>query len=722
MSVEMHGEDLSHHERMHALQTCLRTPHSNLTRNEVNFLIARLFTVSRSEQGTYSSSSQFGESIYRDDRGEADKHPLQAHDSSEIRDLIRVKAASLRVARGRHGYNAHEKEKAHEKVSSSTAGRERRPTVHSKHTSNSHEVHRRTHYLPARTAQEITDAVFECRKQSIMRGILNNISDSAAATLLLKSLEHAKYTLVLEGKMQSSSIYLPVKTCFEILQESAPLRLTRGQIMVIIAWTDCFDPNNTAIDYKRFAAYAASMVKKLQDADYQEKRSRILHMLSKVGQNSDRSGDEADGDRGGGNRGFAKHNDFALNGLTEADLHNYFEREFSAVQNRSTSTVSKEEFIEVLKRTPSLKLSETDCVTLYSAFPNDVDGCVHWKEFVPWSYESISQLCMERLVQRRITLLSLEGHNDRRHTRPRNQYLSKPNSKSASRIGTPLDEEGGARSGPFLSTTSEEEEIPSIASSVSMAHQSMDALGNLASKLVDLLKVHSYSLTDTDPPPGANTILGEGDKLGSVCVCFLPVDEVAYEVTHEHQSEHAQEDDELSLESLSNEQSEGGSSALLEIFIDVPCKVIPEPQKSPQLLRGQIGGSFKASPSSMKIDPEKNNPSRKTSTTTAISLLPCTVRMLAVDKPMSLDRELHVSVEYVNVTNAMGEQTSFVASLAQPVQLPSMCLVDSHAAVNYAKTLVDRISLEITANNAQPPVLSLRANESAFFGHSMDNW
>ncbi|KAJ1388925.1 hypothetical protein B484DRAFT_928, partial [Ochromonadaceae sp. CCMP2298] len=124
---------------------------------------------------------------------------------------------------------------------------------------------------------ELYEAVCEARRITIMRGLLEEVDSSVTRTLLLEALRLEAARLKEQGLLVEfqGQPYLPVTSCFAVLEETRELHLNRSQVMFIISWAECFDKDGTNLDLERFAEHAANIVSKLGDNDLVATRAAL---------------------------------------------------------------------------------------------------------------------------------------------------------------------------------------------------------------------------------------------------------------------------------------------------------------------------------------------------------------------------------------------------------------------------------------------------------------
>ncbi|KAJ1414634.1 hypothetical protein B484DRAFT_401699, partial [Ochromonadaceae sp. CCMP2298] len=228
----------------------------------------------------------------------------------------------------------------------------------------------RSHFNP----QELYDAVYEARCITIMRGLLEEIDTSATQTVLLTALREEASVLKEAGVLSADSAYLPVKSCFKVLEDTHELRLNRSQILFIISWAECFDKDGHHLEVERFAEHAANIVSKLGEREMQETRAEVVTA---------------------GNFEEKK----VLNGMREEELLKHLEYVFSL----GVDEISPDKLREVLKSTPKLALSDRECTALLAPFNHGTD-LFTWKDHLQSLVSMIVTLCRERVINRRMSL------------------------------------------------------------------------------------------------------------------------------------------------------------------------------------------------------------------------------------------------------------------------------------------------------------------------------
>lgn len=366
--------------------------------------------------------------------------------------------------------------------------------------SNNNNKSYRSHF----TAQELFAAVYETRKLTIMRGLMEELDSTATLKMLLNMLHAEATRLRAEGRLHIDSTYLPVKSCFTVLESAQGLRLTRPQIIFIISWADCFDKEGCSVDIERFAEHAANIIPKLSVTEMLESRAEIV-----------------------ANNTFDEKK--VLNGLREADLEKHIETALASVAN-SGGRVTQQQLAQVLKGIPKLNLSEREAATIAATLTqfdhkpcslsnlnsgNTVNNnssssssnaapvtdattttttptaavetvaepvvACDWHDLVASAVRSTITLCRERLINRRVSLhvTSSSVPASRNGMRSSSGTQSRNNSNANSRGNT---RDGNSNSSHGLNRNPTQ-------SSKAMQQQAQNQLKQLAEKLLNIVKI-----------------------------------------------------------------------------------------------------------------------------------------------------------------------------------------------------------------------------------------
>jgi hypothetical protein len=229
------------------------------------------------------------------------------------------------------------------------------------------------------TAQELFDAIFDVRKVSVMRGLMEGIDTSVTHTTILRALMEEVTALKASGEMSQESFYIPIKNCFKVLGDLHDLRLNRSQILFIISWAECFDKDGVEVDVVKFAEHAAGIISKITAKEMMETRADVV------------------------NKGSFDEKKI-LNGMRENELEMHLAYALASL-NAEDHVITSDQLKDVLKEIPRLNLSERDCSALVIPFdPEHLKGPLNWKEHLHAIVSMIITHCRERIIHRRLSL------------------------------------------------------------------------------------------------------------------------------------------------------------------------------------------------------------------------------------------------------------------------------------------------------------------------------
>eukprot|EP01041_Mallomonas_annulata_P004128 gene4128-8205_t len=255
----------------------------------------------------------------------------------------------------------------------------------------------------------LVEYVTEVRQTTIMRGLLETLNPSELALQLLKAFEEEAIRLYKEENINNNTdihdnnnnpddnnnlsdiipTTLPYNSCYHILKESNYLRLNNVQLLAIMSWADCFEENSTGIDYKAFARYAADVIVKMGDAKELERRAEVVARVKNMGESK------------------------VLGNLTSESLETYLEGCFVEIED-SRGNVDEKGFHAVLQSIPSVNLSDREASSVGAVVARSLDGTIQWREFIPWAFSTVYEVCRERMIGRRMALLKVVTDPDDR--------------------------------------------------------------------------------------------------------------------------------------------------------------------------------------------------------------------------------------------------------------------------------------------------------------------
>jgi len=233
---------------------------------------------------------------------------------------------------------------------------------------------------------DLEHAYFEARKMTVMFGLLENKNKGTLETHILNELTKEAEKIKEENGLVDVPVYIPVHSCFQVLEQSTSLRFHRAQLVAIISWADCFDEDGSEVDFRRFAKYASEMMSSMLSETEIKKRNKIKS-----------EGNITD--------------DNAMRGLSEADLVKFLgdqaELYHKATHGHGHAKASEGIFPkalqQILQQIPKLSLSAREASTIVGQMPI-YQKQIHWNDFVPHAYHTIASVCKERMISRRIEL------------------------------------------------------------------------------------------------------------------------------------------------------------------------------------------------------------------------------------------------------------------------------------------------------------------------------
>ena len=236
--------------------------------------------------------------------------------------------------------------------------------------------------------------IFEARKLTVMFGLLDTKDKGIMEGHILSQLENRAKEMAGELGLSETPVYIPVRSCFDVLENSTSLRFHRAQLVAIISWADCFDENGVEVDYRRFARYAAEMMTGMLSGDQISKRNKI--------------------------KGEMVTDDAAMSGLSEPALGKYLADAAEELHKKrhghghyaNDESILTSDLINIIKDVPRVNLSRGEASTIVAQMPILKDGKVHWSEVIPSAYATVLIICRERMVSRRVELTADNDDDD----------------------------------------------------------------------------------------------------------------------------------------------------------------------------------------------------------------------------------------------------------------------------------------------------------------------
>lgn len=248
----------------------------------------------------------------------------------------------------------------------------------------------------------LENLISDIRKITIMRGFLEALPASSIAEHLMHLFENEAKRLEEERAQQSkraktsesddeepnvlAQLSLPLSSVFAVLEKNTQVRLNRTQILGILSWSDCYEQGSTSdINCKRFAVYAADVIAKLNNPEQMLKRATVVKN--------------------------AKMDPVTvMNGATQMEVDDYYFTAFSALSHEK-DFLDERDILKVIRGVPKVTLSDKEALALLAAIPLHPDMGFDWRQFLPSAYLATAEICRERLIARRITLMGASEMN-----------------------------------------------------------------------------------------------------------------------------------------------------------------------------------------------------------------------------------------------------------------------------------------------------------------------
>jgi len=375
-------------ERRHAVSELVHNPHSGLTKTEGNALISWLFDDNDSADSELKSHHAHHQhhshknNDKKDDKGfekEEKSAPAPAPNAEEKGPSPSKKEGGARVS-VRVSNKSLMKTQA---PASKTAKRAMKLSL--KNVKENIQLKAKS---LQRSLEELIEIVHAVRRNSIMRGILHELSPTACTNLILSHIEIIREDMIAAGLMEPLGIYVPVKCCYQALNNASELRLNRSQILSIVSWAECYDKTGQNLDYKQFAEGAAKVIVKLFDPDHLTNRANVLTM-----------GDDCKKD---------EEESTIMSGLQEEDMIFYLKQTVHSLLVGESRELTQQQCTHILKEIPLLKLSDHEAAACVAACTGN-DFTVNVDDLLADAYDLLRNICRERFVNRRVAIMTLSG-------------------------------------------------------------------------------------------------------------------------------------------------------------------------------------------------------------------------------------------------------------------------------------------------------------------------
>ena len=188
-------------------------------------------------------------------------------------------------------------------------------------------------------------------------------------------------TLSISSEEKDGITYVPTNLCYKVLNKIPNIRLNKMQLIALLSWADCFEEGGSGVDYRAFARYASDIISKMGKVAELEKRAQAVNHINKLDERK------------------------LVGNLSPSLVESYLQKRFTDAEDLK-GNVNEVLFIEVLMGIPEAKLTSKEAAAITAIIPHDADKSIHWREFLPWAYHTIRELCEERMIGRRMTLFA----------------------------------------------------------------------------------------------------------------------------------------------------------------------------------------------------------------------------------------------------------------------------------------------------------------------------
>ena len=375
-------------DRRRAVHELTHNPHSGLTKTEGKAFMAWLFDDSSSSHLAHAPSKHL--------------HPVseEKHSTESEADAKGSEERKTAGAKGEGGEMA-APDLAKSSKSRASIRSSSKAALNTKSTANSKTAKRQLKLsmrktVPTRAAtrslrrtmQDLMDILHDIRRNSIMRGILHDMSPVACTNLILSHIEQIREEMIAAGLLEPVGIYVPVKVCYQALSNATELRLNRSQILSIVSWATCYDKSGTQLDYQSFAEGAAKVIAKIFDPAHLNNRANILQL-------DHEEEEEAS----------------IMNGLQEEDLVFFLKQSFESMLIGSARELPLAQCMHVLKELPLLKLTDQEAASAIAACTG-INLHVDIDELITNAYDILRSICRERFINRRSAIMALSAKKD----------------------------------------------------------------------------------------------------------------------------------------------------------------------------------------------------------------------------------------------------------------------------------------------------------------------
>lgn len=226
------------------------------------------------------------------------------------------------------------------------------------------------------TIDELENIIFETRKQSIVRGFLEEFNQGFIRDQVIGALKPYSRASDDEEDIQE---WILCHDAYKALFQIPSLRLRRAQLLAIFAFAESYDENFEHVEILKFANFTSTCVENL--CSLQNFESRALAMRkAKVDDNK------------------------CMNDLTEVDVVQMLE---GALSSNTDGIIKDNELVKILQNLPQLAISKKEAVAIVASMDrtSEDESMIAIEDFMASSYHTLVIVCRERYISRRQGLL-----------------------------------------------------------------------------------------------------------------------------------------------------------------------------------------------------------------------------------------------------------------------------------------------------------------------------
>merc|ERR1711871_189449 len=226
------------------------------------------------------------------------------------------------------------------------------------------------------TIEELEELIFETRKESIVRGFLEDFNQGFIKDRVIGALKPFSHASDDEEDIQE---WVHCRDAYKALLNLSSLRLRRSQLMAIFTFAECYDDSLEHVELIKFANFASTCVENL--VTFQSLQSRALTMRkSKMDDNK------------------------CMNDLAEDEVVQIVKE---ALVSCTDETIRDKDLMKVLQNMEKFPISGKEAAAIVASTdrtPQD-ESMIVIEDFISTSYHLLLIICRERYISRRQGLL-----------------------------------------------------------------------------------------------------------------------------------------------------------------------------------------------------------------------------------------------------------------------------------------------------------------------------